>query len=759
MSTGGVVKDVAEAGSDLASGDYADAGASVAGDVAQATLGRVPVVGSVLAGAAEGAVTGVAVTEGVTEGVDLATTATTLVAAAAGDASTALTALGVGSAIGNLIPLPGIGAAIGAVVGALVALGEVLSSAFSDTFAPTPIEAEAWLTVFRLNLCFLFSGVDNAITPEQAARLVAYLKITADEVKKGQKGNTGERYNPVSNDSCSNPYMCRVDPDDPMTDASYLRSVQAECQASQRNAGRWFDHGPWQNTIAGRLAANLAGKTITDGKTFWRVDHDGFVTPTSGPASKAAPPATGSEVLTILDVKGAQHTGRPLAGTHGDLPAIGSVGTLSQNFAIFPNAPWMGAPGTDANHAPGTLHTGDQLKVLDLPSQLYQGQRWTKVQLLGGSTDNISVGYVGWLPANLVWPAGAATTGVAAGWTERPTVLVDMPRVGLLQSDTKGWATPTIGHVPGMPLIGDKYAAGTTVVEVQPKTPVVGWSYAQVADGSGLAFWVPWTIVAWNDPEQHLWQMQLENEGSPTVIQTPAQARGVLKVLRGTLTKSGIAGWSEFNKDALAFEVRAVRRLAGDTGPDPVLDPLLGSTAPVSAGPLKTAGGPLTMGDWLFLAGIGVVSVGVGAAVVAWKLKEAGVNALAPASKPRPRIFESPGQQAFRDLVFNGIRDGDLQFRRGGSASTSLYCHKAFNDARVLGISPTELAVSGRYFGEIVMPIRIAVHADGTIHLVDGRQRYAAAKDAGATSILAEVVLYDLAGDVVAERLVPVQLL
>lgn len=771
MSTASDVGQVAlkvgmDAGKEALSGDYVGAAAEVVGDVAQATLGRVPVVGSVLSGAAQGAVEGVAVTEAATTAVEVGTVVVAVAASAAGDATLAGTAIGVGAAIGNVIPIPGLGAAIGAAIGALVALGELLSSELSDTFHPTPLEAEAWLTIFRLNLCFAFSGVDNAITPEQAARLVRYFKMVSHEVLPGQKGNTGDLYNPVSNDSCDNPYMCRTDPDDPLTDAGYMHEALVRCRAAQQNAGRWFDHGRWINTITGRLAANLAGRSFTVGDTTWLVDADGFAMATSAAsaASAPAPPALASEHLTITDANGRTYVARPLLGRHNILPGVGDVATLSQNSAVFPNAPWADSPGTDMNHSPGTLHTGDQLKVLSLPSTTYQGARWAFVRLLSGSTDNISAGYQGWVPAALLYAPGVTTGGVAAGWKGRPTVLVDMPRVGLLLADVDARVAPA-----GVPASTGVYPEGTNVQEVAPNS-VTGWSHVEATDGSGATFWVPWSKVAWDEPEQHLWQMQLENEGQPTAITTPAQAQIVLTVLRSTLVKSNIDSWSEFDKASLAGDVRMVRRLAGESGPDPVLDPVLGDTSPASStarsaggsaagGPgLKRAAGPLSIGDWVFVAGIGAMAVGISAAVIAWKTRDAGINLLDVA--PPVRRLEEPGAADFHDVIVNGLHDGKLKYRRGGMRSVaSLYFHKAFNDARVLGISPTELAVSGRYFGEEVLPIRIEVHPDGSRHLVDGRHRYMAAKDSGASSILAEVVLRDLTGGVVAERLVPVQLL
>jgi hypothetical protein len=161
--------------------------------------------------------------------------------------------------------------------------------------------------------------------------------------------------------------------------------------------------------------------------------------------------------------------------------------------------------------------------------------------------------------------------------------------------------------------------------------------------------------------------------------------------------------------------------------------------------------------SWLVVAGIGVVAVGLGAVIV-MRTRTHSLNLLdAPkGSKASPKT--TPGRAAFFRVLTQGIRDGELQYLRTGMRSM-LYFHKAFNDAKLLGISPTELAVSGRYFGEEILPIRIEVYDDGKVHLADGRHRYMAAQQACAHAILADVVLYDREGDVVMERRAAVTLL
>jgi len=175
---------------------------------------------------------------------------------------------------------------------------------------------------------------------------------------------------------------------------------------------------------------------------------------------------------------------------------------------------------------------------------------------------------------------------------------------------------------------------------------------------------------------------------------------------------------------------------------------------------VNAAGVPIPFDyTWFFVAGVGVVALGVGAMVVmASRLATSPALDLLKSTARAPKSFDSPGVALFYRVLTEGVRDGELQHLRSGMTNM-LYFHKTFNDARLLGISPTELAVSGRYFGEEVLPIRIEIQADGSMRLPDGRRRYAAAKEAGAGAILADVVLYDNEGDVLMERRSPVSLL
>ena len=95
--------------------------------------------------------------------------------------------------------------------------------------------------------------------------------------------------------------------------------------------------------------------------------------------------------------------------------------------------------------------------------------------------------------------------------------------------------------------------------------------------------------------------------------------------------------------------------------------------------------------------------------------------------------------EAYNQLMSDGLRDAVLEYDRTGQHSGMLPFHKTFGDARNLGISATELASTGRYFGARPLPLKVQVTPEGRIKLVDGRKRLLAAQMAGATSILVDV--------------------
>jgi dienelactone hydrolase len=147
------------------------------------------------------------------------------VGAAAGTTLVALGILGATTAAFSAVPV--IGTVVGAVVGAAAALSYYLGK---DKFHPSPLEAAEWLALWRADPGLLFAGVDRLTATggsrhhpadELAARLVRYFKQLAGEVPE-----QGPLYNPITNLSCTNPYMCEVDPSDPLTDPRYLRTVR-----------------------------------------------------------------------------------------------------------------------------------------------------------------------------------------------------------------------------------------------------------------------------------------------------------------------------------------------------------------------------------------------------------------------------------------------------------------------------------------------------------------------------------------------------
>jgi uncharacterized ParB-like nuclease family protein len=77
---------------------------------------------------------------------------------------------------------------------------------------------------------------------------------------------------------------------------------------------------------------------------------------------------------------------------------------------------------------------------------------------------------------------------------------------------------------------------------------------------------------------------------------------------------------------------------------------------------------------------------------------------------------------------------------------------KAYADAKRKGISATTVASTGRYPGGKFPPITVAIDADGTAHLRDGRHRYTAAREAGAKKILANVIVYGPRGGIVRQE-------
>ena len=145
-------------------------------------------------------------------------------------AAEAATAVGVGAAIGNAIPIPFIGAAIGAIVGALSALGVWLESIGRDTYHPTTADAEAWLTLSRIHPYLAMSDIDRSDDADHGSKLMRYWMVVSGETPKGKKGNSGKLHNPhlqllENTFNCENPYQCNDDPDEPMSSQVIMQDV------------------------------------------------------------------------------------------------------------------------------------------------------------------------------------------------------------------------------------------------------------------------------------------------------------------------------------------------------------------------------------------------------------------------------------------------------------------------------------------------------------------------------------------------------
>jgi hypothetical protein len=110
---------------------------------------------------------------------------------------------------------------------------------------------------------------------------------------------------------------------------------------------------------------------------------------------------------------------------------------------------------------------------------------------------------------------------------------------------------------------------------------------------------------------------------------------------------------------------------------------------------------------------------------------------------------EDPGRAAFNRVLREGVHDGGVHYVREGLESMWAE-HRLFDEARRAGYSPNEVA-SLRRPGE-PPAVRLVVDASGAVHLVAGRERYLAAKEAGATAARATVALLDARGDAADER-------
>lgn len=139
-------------------------------------------------------------------------------------------------------PIFGIGAPVcaagAAVAAALTAAGVAISSALRDKFHVSIAQAEALLTLIRLTPWVLFigkGGIDNTGSVAQGAKLVRYLRAASGEVPAGVAQNTGHLHNPSDTGDCpDNPYLCNVDPAEPLTDPAVVQRIYNAWRAWQQ---------------------------------------------------------------------------------------------------------------------------------------------------------------------------------------------------------------------------------------------------------------------------------------------------------------------------------------------------------------------------------------------------------------------------------------------------------------------------------------------------------------------------------------------
>ena len=124
-----------------------------------------------------------------------------------------------------------------------------------------------------------------------------------------------------------------------------------------------------------------------------------------------------------------------------------------------------------------------------------------------------------------------------------------------------------------------------------------------------------------------------------------------------------------------------------------------------------------------------------------------------------PRMV-GPGDAAFYQVITVGVRDDQVTCQAHAGGPELIALNAAYSNAGLLGISPTTLATSGRYFGADAVVLQFNVLPDGVVELRDvDCNYYEAAKQAGALAVLADVVQLDADGKTVSRRRTHVRLL
>lgn len=220
---------------------------------------------------------------------------------------TAETAVNVGlTVLANVYP-PWSTALAGAAKIAMM-IWNAIDGAFRDTFHPNPLQAEEWLSLFRIDPGLLFAGVDNVKTPEQAARLVRYFKLVSGEhpMKKGWG-----LHNP-NDASPDNPYQNSVDPTDPLTDPKYLQHIHDIIWRTKRAVSA-------HHNIVDYTAAGPAVVTKETAQRLLGILRHGMVK--SGIASWSEVQDAGSKYSLRVEIKRV----RKLAGESGPDPVLSKI--------------------------------------------------------------------------------------------------------------------------------------------------------------------------------------------------------------------------------------------------------------------------------------------------------------------------------------------------------------------------------------------------------------------------------------------------
>jgi hypothetical protein len=66
------------------------------------------------------------------------------------------------------------------------------------------------------------------------------------------------------------------------------------------------------------------------------------------------------------------------------------------------------------------------------------------------------------------------------------------------------------------------------------------------------------------------------------------------------------------------------------------------------------------------------------------------------------------------------------------------------------GVFEGKTAAEANQIASTMKPVQVGVHDDGRVELIDGRHRAQAAREAGATKIAADIIVYGPRGGIVA---------